>query len=65
VNGVISGDPQQSGEFVASRIKMQQGYLEEISRTFGDGVRAIIPLFDTEVRGVEMLRRMAQSLFAQ
>ena len=65
VNGVISGDARESGEFVASRIKMQQGYLEEIKQTFGDGVRAIIPLFDTEVRGVEMLRRMAQSLFAQ
>jgi anion-transporting ArsA/GET3 family ATPase len=49
---------------VSSRINMQRGYLEEIWRTFGDGVRAIIPLFDAEVRGAEMLRRMAQSLFA-
>jgi len=65
VNGVISSDLQHAGDFVSSRINMQRGYLEEIWRTFGDGVRAIIPLFDAEVRGVEMLRRMAQSLFSE
>lgn len=65
VNGVITADAADGDDFVASRVRMQQGYMEEIERTFGDAVRAVIPLFDTEVRGVEMLRRMAASLFAQ
>ena len=52
-----------ASEFVANRIAMQQQYLRQIGETFGDGVRAIVPLFDTEVRGVPMLRRLAEALF--
>jgi anion-transporting ArsA/GET3 family ATPase len=50
---------------VASRVRMQQGYLEQIRGTFGDNVRALIPLFDSEVRGVDMLRQMGRALFAE
>ncbi|HEY73017.1 MAG TPA: ArsA family ATPase, partial [Thermoflexia bacterium] len=46
-----------------NRIAMQDGYMEEIWRSFPD-VRATVPLFETEVRGVEMLRRTASHLFA-
>ncbi|MBN1401501.1 MAG: ArsA family ATPase, partial [Anaerolineae bacterium] len=38
-------------EFVKNRVAMQDAYMEEIWRTFPD-VRAVVPLFDTEVRGV-------------
>lgn len=65
VNMVI--DKQSVGpdapEFVTNRIAMQEQYLEEIWRLFPD-VRAIVPLFETEVKGVEMLKRTAQFLFA-
>jgi len=64
VNGVISGEAADAGGFVASRIRMQQGHLEEIQRVFGGSVRAVVPLFDAEVRGIEMLRRMAEVLLA-
>ncbi len=48
--------------FVKNRVKMQEEYMEEIWRSFPD-VRAVVPLFETEVRGVEMLERTAQAMF--
>ncbi len=54
----------QADEFILNRIKMQAEYMKEIEEEFGDMVRAIIPLFETEVRGIEMLKRMAGLLFA-
>lgn len=50
-------------EFVRNRVAMQAEYMEQIWSLFPD-VRALIPLFETEVRGVEMLERTAQKLFA-
>jgi len=50
-------------EFVLNRIAMQDGYMDEIWHSFSD-VRAIVPLFDQEVRGVDMLKRTANHLFA-
>ncbi len=50
-------------DFVLNRIAMQDDYMEEIWRSFSD-VRAIVPLFEQEVRGVEMLERTANHLFA-
>ena len=54
----------QADEFILNRIKMQAEYMKEIEEEFGDMVRAVIPLFETEVRGIEMLKRMAGLLFA-
>jgi len=53
---------EQAPEFVKNRLKMQEEYMEEIWRSFSD-VRAIIPLFETEVRGIAMLTRTAQAMF--
>jgi arsenite-transporting ATPase len=53
---------EDSPEFVRNRVKMQGEYMEEIWRSFSD-VRAIVPLFETEVRGVEMLGRTAEAMF--
>jgi len=50
-------------EFVRNRVAMQDEYMEEIWRSFPD-VRGIVPLFETEVRGVEMLQRTAEQMFA-
>ena len=49
-------------DFVKNRLKMQQEYMEGIWSSFPD-VRAIVPLFETEVRGVEMLGRTAEAMF--
>jgi arsenite-transporting ATPase len=54
---------ESAPEFVLNRIAMQDDYMEEIWRSFPD-VRAIVPLFDREVRGVDMLERTAAHLFA-
>ena len=51
-------------DFVINRVKMQEEYMREIWRIFDGDVRAIVPLFETEVRGTEMLERTAERLFA-
>jgi len=38
--------------------------MEEIWQKFDGMVRAIVPLFDTEVRGVDMVAETAKYLFA-
>jgi arsenite-transporting ATPase len=50
-------------DFVKNRVAMQDEYMDEIWHVFPD-VRAVVPLFDTEVQGVAMLRRTADYLFA-
>jgi arsenite-transporting ATPase len=54
---------EETPEFVKNRVAMQEEYMDEIWRVFPD-VRAVLPLFDTEVQGVEMLKRTADHLFA-
>ena len=39
-------------------------HLQTIREKFGDGVRAIVPLFDQELRGTAMLDTAARTLFA-
>jgi arsenite-transporting ATPase len=51
-------------EFVKNRVNMQTEYMDQIWKTFDGDVRAIVPLFETEIRGVEMLERTANFLFA-
>jgi arsenite-transporting ATPase len=64
VNLVIDkeGVSEDAPDFVCNRIAMQDGYMEEIWLCFPD-VRAVVPLFEKEVRGVEMLGRTADHLF--
>jgi arsenite-transporting ATPase len=50
-------------DFVKNRVAMQEEYMDEIWRTFNGGVRGIVPLFETEVRGVGMLTRVADYMF--
>ena len=38
--------------------------MKTIWREFDDSVRAIVPLFETEVRGVPMLQRLCDAIFA-
>jgi len=66
VNGVIEREltGRATPEFVLNRIAMQEAYSKEIAQAFPGMVRAVIPLFETEVRGVPMLNRVAQRLFA-
>ena len=64
VNGVIPKEQvaQDAAEFVRNRVKMQDEHMEHIWKTFGDKVRAIVPLFETEVQGTQMLNRLVDAL---
>jgi len=53
-----------AAEFVKNRVAMQQEHLKTIWREFDDSVRAIVPLFEAEVRGVPMLQRLCDAIFA-
>ena len=65
VNMVIDpAEARDGGEFVRNRVAMQEGYLREIGETFDGQVRAVLPLFDSDVRGVTMLGRAGERLFA-
>jgi len=67
VNGVIQKErvEKDTAEFVLNRIQMQNEHMGKIWKTFGDQVRAIVPLFETEVKGVEMLSRLMECLFGR
>ena len=65
VNHVIDvEDPESTPDFVKNRVAMQKEYLAQIEKDFGDMVRAVLPLYDDEIRGVESLERAAQQLYA-
>ncbi|MGA8145845.1 MAG: ArsA family ATPase [Candidatus Acidiferrales bacterium] len=67
VNMLIQKDQVRpdSPEFVKNRVAMQDAYMNQIWRDFPGAVRAIIPLFDNEVRGVDSLRKLAEHAFAE
>ncbi|MEW6657449.1 MAG: TRC40/GET3/ArsA family transport-energizing ATPase [Thermodesulfobacteriota bacterium] len=65
VNGLLpEGDPTTTPEFVRNRREMQAEHLETIWKLFDGDVRALVPLFETEIQGIAPLQRLAQTLFA-
>jgi arsenite-transporting ATPase len=64
VNQVIEAGDGELPEFVKNRVAMQGEYMEEIRDTFDDQVRAVLPLYDDELQGVEDLRMASRDLFA-
>ncbi|HEB65160.1 MAG TPA: arsenic transporter [Chloroflexi bacterium] len=66
VNMVIDKNnvTEETAPFVRNRIAMQDEYMKEIHKQFDGMIRSVLPLFDTEIRGVEMLKRTAHLLFA-
>jgi arsenite-transporting ATPase len=64
VNQVIrEGSNGEMPEFVRNRIAMQRGYLEQIREGFDGMVRAVLPLYDDEIRGTDSLDRASADLF--
>jgi len=51
-------------EFVLNRMHMQDEHMETIREKFDGRVRAVVPLFDQELRGAAMLETAAGALFA-
>jgi len=66
VNMVIdkSSVKPDTPDFVKNRVAMQDEHMETVWKEFGGQVRAILPLYETEIRGVHSLKRMADALFA-
>ena len=67
VNMVIQKEQvrDDSPEFVKNRVAMQQSYMDEIWRDFDGNVRALIPLFDSEVRGLAGLDLVLRFAFPE
>ncbi len=65
VNMMIDKDSvkPESPDFVKNRLAMQEEHMETIWKEFDGQVRAVLPLFETEVRGVAMLQRVLDLLY--
>jgi arsenite-transporting ATPase len=65
VNQLIDKEGSDTApDFVRNRIAMQEEYMAQIGTVFEGQVRAILPLYDSDVRGVTGLKRSAEELFA-
>src|SRR5437867_1492489 len=63
VNEVIpKADTEKLSPYVANRMQEQMGYLKLAEEKFPGMIRAVLPLYEKEVNGLEMVSRMAQSL---
>jgi arsenite-transporting ATPase len=63
VNGLIPEPGAEAPEFILNRRAMQAEHLKTIWRLFNGQVRALVPLFDSEIQGLEPLTRLAEALF--
>lgn len=70
VGGVIANEIMPKADlakvpaYVANRMREQAGYVDIMNSKFPGMVRAMIPLFEKEVNGIEMVARMAENLGA-
>ncbi len=55
-------DDPATPEFLRNQILAQQEYLREIKEKFGDYIVAVIPAFDREPKGFDMLEKVAEHL---
>ncbi len=53
----------KSPDFVRNRVEMQLRYMDDVWQKFEGQVRSTVPLYENEVRGVDSLKRTADSLF--
>jgi arsenite/tail-anchored protein-transporting ATPase len=53
---------EDTAEFIRNRVSMQDRYREEVYQAF-EKVRGEIPLFEKEVRGLDMVRKLKEALF--
>src|SRR5512147_698200 len=54
----------ESPDFVRNRVDMQASYMDDVWEKFPGMVRALLPLYENEVRGTPSLMRMGDALFA-
>ncbi len=52
-----------AADFVKNRLAMQQEHMKTVWEKFDGSVRAIVPLFEGEIRGLPMLERLGDAVF--
>ena len=65
VNRVIPPElkEQEIPAYLLHRIEMQEKYLDDIQRTFGQEILAFVPEMERDVTGLPMIEKMAQAMF--
>jgi arsenite-transporting ATPase len=64
VNGLLPPPTsEQTPEFILNRRAMQAEHMQTIWQLFDGDVRALVPLFNTEIHGLAGLSRLAEVLF--
>jgi arsenite-transporting ATPase len=54
----------EAADFVKNRVAMQDEHMKTVWQKFDGSVRAILPLYETEIRGIPMLKRLGDAMFA-
>jgi arsenite-transporting ATPase len=52
-----------TADFVKNRVAMQQEHMKTIWQKFDGSVRAVVPLFESEIRDVAALKRLGAAMF--
>ena len=67
VNRVIDRDllKENIPAYLKNRIEMQAGALELIDNTFGASVLSRVPEFDSEIKGLDTIRELAEEMFEE
>jgi len=67
VNRVISRDllNENIPEYLRNRIEMQAGALKMIDGKFGETVHAKVPEFDSEIKGLDVIKKLAEVMFEE
>ena len=67
VNRVINRDLLQENipAYLRNRIEMQAHSLDLIDRTFGNSVLSRVPEFDSEIKGLESIRKLSEVMFEE
>jgi arsenite-transporting ATPase len=67
VNRVISRDllDENIPQYLRNRIQMQAGALEMIEEKFGATVHSRVPEFDSEIKGLDTIKKLAEVMFEE
>jgi len=55
-------DLATSSSYIVNKIREQERYIDLACQKFGDLVRCYVPLFETEVHGINMVAKVAEAL---
>ncbi|MPN31872.1 hypothetical protein SDC9_179347 [bioreactor metagenome] len=63
VANLIIPEEQAITPFFRNRRNMQEKYLREINGDFKNSELVIVPMYDKEIRGIDMLSKIGNSIF--